>query len=57
VSARNYSGFGLGLWVARQLVVAHAGHITVTETPGGGSTFTVELPLDSRSTHPEKRAP
>lgn len=44
VSARHYGGFGLGLWISRQVVEAHSGHITVTPTPGGGATFTVELP-------------
>jgi signal transduction histidine kinase len=45
VSTRHYGGLGLGLWVSRQVVEAHGGAITVTDTPGGGATFTVELPL------------
>ncbi|ATB30467.1 hybrid sensor histidine kinase/response regulator [Melittangium boletus] len=45
VSARHYGGLGLGLWVSRQVVEAHGGSITVTDTPGGGATLTVELPL------------
>ncbi|QRK11387.1 response regulator [Archangium violaceum] len=47
VSSRHYGGFGLGLWIARQVVEEHSGHITVTPTPGGGATFTLELPLDT----------
>jgi len=45
VSVRHYGGLGLGLWVSRQVVEAHGGSITVTDTPGGGATLTVELPL------------
>ncbi|WP_375757566.1 ATP-binding protein [Corallococcus exercitus] len=45
VSVRNFGGLGLGLWIARQVVEAHGGSVEVTETPGGGATFTVSLPL------------
>jgi signal transduction histidine kinase len=45
VSARNYAGLGLGLWIARHIVEAHGGAIRVTSAMGVGSTFDVELPL------------
>jgi PAS domain S-box-containing protein len=44
VTHRQYGGFGLGLWLVRQLVEAHGGTIEVTSEPGAGTTFTVELP-------------
>ncbi|WP_223644050.1 ATP-binding protein [Corallococcus sp. EGB] len=46
VPVRNFGGLGLGLWIARQVVEAHGGGVDVLETPGGGATFTVSLPLD-----------
>jgi signal transduction histidine kinase len=46
---RNYGGFGLGLWVARHIAEAHAGNIHLARTEGGGSTFTVVLPMTGAS--------
>jgi signal transduction histidine kinase len=45
VAPRHYSGFGLGLWIARQVVDAHGGKIELTSAVGGGSRFIVELPI------------
>jgi signal transduction histidine kinase len=39
-------GFGLGLWIARHLVTAAGGTITVDSEPGQGAAFTVSLPRD-----------
>lgn len=41
---RTRGGTGLGLSVVRGLVEAMDGSVSVSETPGGGATFTVELP-------------
>jgi PAS domain S-box-containing protein len=44
VSEREYGGFGLGLWIAKQIVAGFGGRIEVDSTPGKGATFTVTLP-------------
>ncbi len=43
--ARNFSGLGLGLYITRQLVMAHGGTIAAHSEEGQGATFTVRLPL------------
>jgi two-component system NtrC family sensor kinase len=40
-------GTGLGLSICQQIVEAHRGTIEVTDTPGGGATFEIRLPLAS----------
>ena len=45
---RETGGSGLGLSIVPSIVSAHGGSVSAHETPGGGATFRVELPLASR---------
>jgi signal transduction histidine kinase len=45
VPGGHYSGFGIGLWICKQIVEALGGEIQVTSSLGEGSTFEVSLPL------------
>lgn len=45
--ARETGGSGLGLAIVRGIVRAHGGRIDVVETPGGGATFRIAIPLAS----------
>ena len=42
---RDAGGSGLGLSIVSALVAAHGGNVSAEETPGGGATFVVSLPL------------
>ncbi|PJJ61973.1 sensor histidine kinase [Compostimonas suwonensis] len=42
---RETGGSGLGLAIVSSIVAAHNGTVDVVETPGGGATFRVSLPL------------
>jgi signal transduction histidine kinase len=44
VPSSSYGGLGLGLYIARSIVAAHGGTITIESRLGAGSTFTVNLP-------------
>ena len=44
---------GMGLAICRRITLQHNGRIWFKDAPGRGTTFTIELPLDS---HPQKPA-
>src|SRR5262249_35497943 len=39
-------GFGIGLWITKQIVDAHGGTIEIKSEVGQGSTFVVRLPVN-----------
>jgi signal transduction histidine kinase len=44
--SRRYQGAGLGLYIARALVVGHAGQLTLRSRPGEGTTAEIRLPAE-----------
>lgn len=51
--ARETGGSGLGLAIVASIVKALHGSVAVTESPGGGATFTVTFPLAPARATPE----
>ena len=50
---RETGGSGLGLAIVSSIVAAHNGMVDVVETPGGGATFRVMLPLAGSAAAPQ----
>ncbi|HSL31242.1 MAG TPA: ATP-binding protein [Anaerolineales bacterium] len=44
---KTVTGTGLGLYICRQIIQAHRGKIWAESTPAQGTTFFIQLPIDS----------
>ncbi len=51
-TTRQYGGTGLGLTISKQIVERMGGVIGVDSTPGGGSTFWLEIPFPRSTAMP-----
>ncbi|GAB3391873.1 hypothetical protein GCM10027568_18160 [Humibacter soli] len=54
---RETGGSGLGLAIVASIVAAHHGTVNVVETPGGGATFRITLPLADSPAAPRSAEP
>ena len=54
-ASQNYSGIGLGLYVARAIINSHGGEISLVSKQGLGSTFNFTLPLKPAYVPPPER--
>jgi two-component system OmpR family sensor kinase len=52
--SRDRGGAGLGLSIVAAVVAAHAGQVEVLDTPGGGATFRVTLPIREEAQAPAR---
>jgi phosphoserine phosphatase RsbU/P len=59
-TSRAKTGLGLGLYITREIVVAHGGEIEVHSTAQAGTTFSIRLPRTAPPqvfAHPEREQP
>ncbi|SDO29408.1 two-component system, OmpR family, sensor kinase [Cryobacterium flavum] len=55
--ARETGGSGLGLAIVAAIVASHNGTVDVVDTPGGGATFRISLPLAGTPSAPQHAQP
>ncbi|MBG6214585.1 MAG: HAMP domain-containing histidine kinase [Cryobacterium sp.] len=55
--ARETGGSGLGLAIVAAIIASHNGSVDVVDTPGGGATFRVSLPLAGTPSAPQHAQP
>jgi PAS domain S-box-containing protein len=48
-SEQTYPGFGIGLFIANEIVQRHGGSLKVDSKKNSGATFTIQLPCQSNS--------
>jgi signal transduction histidine kinase len=48
---RHNGGSGLGLSIAKEIVVRHGGTLSFADAPGGGALFRIALPLATQAKH------
>src|SRR6185295_13254143 len=48
-SEQTFPGFGIGLFIASEIVQRHNGSISVQSEKGKGSVFTVSIPINSKT--------
>jgi PAS domain S-box-containing protein len=46
---KTFPGFGIGLFIAAEIIERHAGHIEVISEQGKGSVFSFSLPLENKN--------
>jgi len=48
-SEQTFPGFGIGLFIANEIVQRHNGSLSVKSEKGKGSVFTVSIPINSET--------
>jgi len=56
-TTKKYGGTGLGLTITRRFCHMMGGDVTVTSTPGSGSTFTITIPAHVNDSKPAPKTP